>query len=154
LYALKKQYYPFSRIIYLSIVTRKITSDGFNFKPVVYEVDSTREVYFIANRTGYTGIYRKDLDKSSPEELPIQVIQGEQSDEFEAFHPFRSKIDISKDGVLAFVTKSGGSDALHLYDVNRDRIVETFRFGTGQHRFSFAPVAGWKRIVFLDRPVG
>ncbi|MBM2840568.1 MAG: hypothetical protein HW412_1096, partial [Bacteroidetes bacterium] len=38
------------------------------------------------------------------------------------------RIDISKNGILAFVTKSGENDALHLYDVRKDEIVETFRF--------------------------
>ncbi len=149
LYALKKQYYPLlADHDAPSIVTRKITSDGFNFKPVVFEVDSMRELYFIANRTGYTGIYKKNLDSKDPEESPVQVIEGEQSDEFEAFHPFRSKIDISRYGVLAFVTKSGESDALHLYDVVDGRIVETFRFKGLVSIGSTSWAPDGKRLVF------
>ena len=37
-------------------------------------------------------------------------------------------MDISRSGVLAFVTKSGESDALHLYDVQKEKIVDTYHF--------------------------
>ncbi len=129
LYALKKQYYPLlGNYDQASRVTVNVVRGGFNAKPVVFEHDSTREVFFIGNQTGYTGIYRKKLDETDPEASATSVIEGEKSDEFEAFHPFRSGMDISKNGVLAFVTKSGENDALHLYDVAMDTIVQTFRF--------------------------
>ena len=129
LYALKKQYYPlYATSDAPGNVTINIVKDGFNFKPVVFEHDSVRDVYFISNRTGYTGIYVKDLDDKNPKESGESVIEGEQTNELEAFHPFRSKIDISKDGILAFVTKSGENDALHLFDVRKDEIVQTFQF--------------------------
>ncbi len=131
LYALKKQYYPLlAENDAPSSVTHNLVKDGFNSKPVVFEIDSTREVFFIGNRTGYTGIYKKNLDDSDPKASEVQVVEGEQSDEFEAFHPFRSRIDVSNYGVLAFVTKSGENDALHLYDVVTNEIVQTFRFNS------------------------
>jgi len=149
LYALKKEYYPLlADHDSPSIVTRKVTDAGFNFKPVVFEFDSTRDVYFISNRTGYTGIYKKNLDSKDPDESATQVIEGEQSDEFEAFHPFRSKIDISRFGVLAFVTKSGENDALHLYDVVSSRIMETFRFRGLVSIGSTSWAPDGKRLVF------
>jgi len=129
LYALKKQYYPLLATHDApSRVTRNLVNEGFNSKPVVFEYDTTREVYFISNRTGYTGIYKRDLDNLDPKESGTVVLEGEKSDELEAFHPFRSRIDVSKIGLLAFVTKSGEQDVLHLYDVLAERIVKTFRF--------------------------
>lgn len=128
LYALKKQYYPLlATSDQPSGVTLNIAKEGFNAKPVVFERDSIREVYFIGNQTGYTGIYKKTLDGDRSESA-TNVIQGEKSDEFEAFHPFRTKMDVSRGGVLAFVTKSGENDVLHLYDLAREEIIETFRF--------------------------
>ena len=53
---------------------------------------------------------------------------GERTDEFESFHPFQSKLSISKKGLLAFVTKSGESDALHVYDVTKNSVIETYQF--------------------------
>lgn len=131
LYALKKQYFPlYATNDAPGNVTVSVMREGFNFKPVVFEHDSLRDVYFIANRTGYTGIYRKDLDSKSPGANAENVVDGEQTDELEAFHPFRSRIDISKDGRLAFVTKSGETDALHVFDVQKGEIVQTFQFKT------------------------
>ena len=129
LYSLKKEVYPLlATQDQPSHVTRKVASEGFNAKPVVFEHDSTRDVYFIGNRTGYTGIFRKNLDDPNPESGAENVIEGEQTDDFEAFHPFRSRIDISRTGHLAFVTKSGEHDALHMYDVRKDELITTFRF--------------------------
>jgi hypothetical protein len=129
LYALKKQYYPLlANHDAPSRVTRNLVNEGFNSKPVVFEYDTTRETYFISNRTGYTGIYKRNLDNPDPKESGDVVLEGEKSDELEAFHPFRGRMDVSKIGLLAFVTKSGEQDVLHLYDVLTDRIVKTFRF--------------------------
>ncbi|MBI3788849.1 MAG: PD40 domain-containing protein, partial [Ignavibacteriales bacterium] len=127
LYYLKKRYYPIMRQEDLpSGVTKNIIDVGFNSKPVFYKHNGKREVYFIGNHIGYTNIYRADLDAEKPE--PKVVIEGEKTDEFEAFHLFQSKLDISKDGLLAFVTKSGETDALHVYNINEDKLQETFRF--------------------------
>ncbi len=129
LYSLKKEYYPLlKKFDSPGQVTRKITKEGFNSKPVVFEHDSVRTVYFIGNRTGYTSIYAKSLDADEGTPGDTLIVEGENSDEFEAFHPFRSKIDISKTGILAFVTKSGENDALHLLDTRTRSITRTFRF--------------------------
>lgn len=129
LYSLKKEYFPL--LAYRdapSRVTKNVVSEGFNFKPVVYEHDSTRDVYFVANRTGYTGVYRKNLDEKDPAVEPENIIEGEKTDKFEAFHPFRSRIDVSRNGILAFVTKRGENDALHLYDIAKSEVTATFQF--------------------------
>jgi len=127
LYSLKKRYYPHLTDEDLpDNVTQNIVDEGFNAKPVVDVRDSVRGVYFIGNHRGYTSIYRVDPDKEKPEaEL---ILEGEQSSELEAFHPFQSKLAVSRDGVMAFVTKSGETDVLHLYDLKQRTIHETLRF--------------------------
>ncbi len=147
LYYLKKRYYPVMAEYDLpSGVTKNIVDVGFNSKPVFYKNDKKREVYFIGNHTGYTNVYRIDLDEEKAD--PEVVVEGEKSDEFEAFHIFQSKLGMSANGVLAFVTKSGENDALHLYDVRTDKLVETIRFKSLVMLSSptFAP--GGKRIAF------
>ncbi len=165
LYALKKQYYPlYASEDSPSRAALPVIVDGFNSKPVVFEHDSVREVYFIGNKTGYSGIYKKYLDPRIPAEAfaagggmnqhawaqePAEnIIEGERTDEFEAFHLLRGKIDVSKEGTLAFVTKSGENDALHLYDVRKNELLETIRFKTlvSIGSASWAPDA--QRIVF------
>jgi hypothetical protein len=123
-YSLKKKCYPLLSLSdQPSIVSEPVVTEGFNSNPVFYRRDGKPEVFFIGNYTGYTSIYRKEL--GNREARPVTVIEGEKSNEFEAFHFFQSKIDISKSGILAFVTKSGETDALHLYNVNEDRLVRT-----------------------------
>lgn len=131
LYALKKKYYPvLSGSDFTSYASTAVVKKGFNTKPVFYKNGAVREVYFIANYTGYTSIYKTLLDPEKEDETqePQLVLQGEKSDEFEAFHVFQSKLDIAKDGVLAFVTKKGESDAIHLYDVKEKRLIRTLQF--------------------------
>ncbi|MBI1805965.1 MAG: PD40 domain-containing protein [Ignavibacteria bacterium] len=126
-YALKKKYYPLlASSDQPSAVSQQIISEGFNSKPVVYKNGDKKEIYFIGNHTGYTSIFH--VPYGMPKEKPETVIEGEKTDEFEAFHLFQSKLDISPSGILAFVTKSGENDALHLYDLKNNRIVETLRF--------------------------
>lgn len=127
MYYLKKRYYPLMSDSDLpSGVTRNIVDEGFNSKPVFFAHEGKRELYYIGNYTGYTSVYRVDLDKEKPE--PEVVIKGETSDEFEAFHPFQSKLAVSGKGILAFVTKSGENDVLHLYDIPQKKLAETIRF--------------------------
>lgn len=127
-YALKKKYYPLlGSLDQPSAVTKAIVTEGFNSKPVYYHHGDRKELYFIGNHTGYTSIFRVSTD-SGADRHPATVIEGEKTDEFEAFHIFQSRLDISADGILAFVTKSGENDALHLYDLNEEKIIETCHF--------------------------
>jgi len=126
-YGMKKKYYPIlAEYDQPSGASKAIVTTGFNAKPVFFTKGKKRFIYFIGNQTGYTGVWRKNLNEPLSE--PELVIEGEKTDEFEAFHLFQSKMDISKDGVLAFVTKSGENDALHLYDTEQRTIIQTLRF--------------------------
>ncbi len=130
LYAFKKKYYPvLAKSDFTGRISTPIVSKGFNTKPVFFKNDTVREVYFIGNHTGYTSIYKMNLDGATEDEKkPELVIQGEKSNDFEAFHVFQSKMDISPNGVLAFVTKKGETDALHLYDVRENELRQSFQF--------------------------
>ncbi len=127
LYALKKTYYPLlASHDEPSGVSAPLVTDGFNSKPVYYNNRGRREIYYIGNENGYTSIYRKILDTARSK--TTLVVEGEKVDELEAFHLFQSKLDISRNGLLAFVTKSGEHDALHIYDVVSEKLIATYRF--------------------------
>jgi len=127
IYALKKKYYPLlASSDEPSGSSVPIVTEGFNSKPAYFHDARRKEIYFIGNRTGYTSIFRHAVD--SVREHQSIVIEGEKTDEFEAFHLFQSKLDISRDGILAFVTKSGENDALHLYDINAGAVIATYHF--------------------------
>lgn len=149
LYALKKRYYPLlAEFDSPSHAARKVTEEGFNAKPIVYERDSLRTVLFIGNRTGYTSIYARPLDEQDLKSPDTLLIEGERTDELEAFHPFRSRIDVSKAGLLAFVTKSGENDVLHIYSLDSREIVRTFRFNSIVSIGSTSWAPDGKRIAF------
>ena len=128
---LKAQYYPNLKDIEVpSLVAGGVATQGFSAKPHYYRFgDGTRRVYFVGNRTGYTNVYQVTVDTLyRPVSEPEVLISGERNDRFEAFHLFESRIDISPQGKLAFVTKSGGHDVIHVYDLEADDLEATYRF--------------------------
>jgi hypothetical protein len=127
LYHLKREYYPdLIENESPGQTTENVFSESFYaHKPTFTNVNGRDEVYFIANRTGYTSIYKVPLNRRSNFEL---VIEGENKDEFEQFHYFRTGIDVSKNGQLAFVTQKGDRDALHIYNTRSEKIIADYSF--------------------------
>ena len=126
LYYLEKQYYPqLKDLDNPSQVTENIHTESFAHKPTYYSGDGKKEIYYIGNKTGYTGIYKIAVNSR---EGPEQVLEGESSDEFEEFHFFRTGIDVSKNGKLLFITQQGNEDALHLYDTKTNKIITDYSF--------------------------
>jgi WD40 repeat protein len=129
LYALKKKYYPLlASSDYAAQSARMLVKDGFNSKPIFYDNNGVREIYFIGNYTGYTSIYKIRLDSTKAEQKPQLVVAGERSEEYEAFHLFQSKLSVSHDGRLAFVTKSGEADALHIWNIKTHSEIASYQF--------------------------
>jgi dipeptidyl aminopeptidase/acylaminoacyl peptidase len=122
---LRKRYYPLVETHDApSDAAESIVPSGFNAKPVYHRSGDSTYVIFLANRTGYSGVYRKSLQGGEVRLL----IEGEKTDAFEAFHLLGSRMSVSQDGMLAFVTKSGETDVLHLYDVEADVLRTTLAF--------------------------
>jgi hypothetical protein len=127
LYHLKKKYYPLmADSDHPSRISEKIITDGYNATPVFTEINGKPEVYFVGNHTGYTSLFRLNLDEEN--QVPTVVIKGERSGIFESVRIFENSIHISRQGILAFVTKSGESDVVHLYDIKSNIRVKTLRF--------------------------
>ncbi len=128
---LKDQYFPLIEDVELpSLIAGGVATKGFNAKPAFYQhADGTRKVYFVGNKTGYSNVYEVTLDEDyRPLDEPEVLIRGERDQRFEAFHLFESRLSVSPDGKLAFVTKSGGHDVIHVYDLDRDEMGPTYRF--------------------------
>ena len=141
-YALKKQVLPrMGEGDMPGRVAEKLTPEGMNLKPAVVPVspDSMGEAVrgrggergsgssppshfvFLSNRTGYANIYQQQVQPNTDGEKadPERVVKGERTAEFESLHLFRSKLGVSRDGRLAFVSKSGEQDALYVWDLER-----------------------------------
>ncbi len=95
-------------------------------KPVVWTPpgDSTPEVLYLSPRTGYTDIYAVPLRGGSAH----TVVQGERTAEFESFHPFASRLDVSPAGVVVFSSQYQDRDALFFYDLVARRVVGRYQF--------------------------
>ncbi|HED37482.1 MAG TPA: hypothetical protein ENI76_04450, partial [Ignavibacteria bacterium] len=108
--------------------SKRLTDFGFNFSPVFFKVGKKDFLYFVANRDGYSSLYRLQIHTGNRKIVkPELVLQGEKSEKFEAFHLFQSAIDVSKEGIISFVTKSGATDVIHFYSINEKRVFKTFR---------------------------
>ena len=131
LYSLKKKYYPhLAKDDFSSKISETIIREGYNFKPAYYKNNGENHIVYVANKTGYSSIYRSPL-------IPLKILQkdnsqilikGGKTSDFETFHLFSSKIDVNKNGILAFVSKSGENDALYLYDINEKIIKAKYYF--------------------------
>lgn len=128
-YHLKKKYFPlYSDRVPQNIFAKQLTDFGFNFSPVLFKQDNKSFIYFIANRTGFSSIYRLELDKNLKSvNDPELILKAEQTQDLEAFHLFQSSIDVSKDGLLAFGIKSGATDVIHFLSLKNNQIVRTFQ---------------------------
>ncbi|MEM1041976.1 MAG: BamA/TamA family outer membrane protein [Bacteroidota bacterium] len=113
-----------------TLVSDAVAARGFNGKPTFFRhADGRREIAFVANRDGYTSLYAVEVDAAgTPTAEPRVLVRGERNARFEAFHFFESQLDVSGSGQLAFVTKSGDADVVHVYDLARDQMGETYRF--------------------------
>lgn len=101
--------------------TPVVTKGRFNFTPaVVPSLESDREarLCFLSLTSGYTTIYSADL-LGTNREIDDEVVGGRSGD-YESFHALQSMIDVSSGGLLAFVAKSGASDALYIHDLDED----------------------------------
>jgi hypothetical protein len=129
LFYLKKKFYPlFAEKVPIEHSSKRLTNFGFNFSPAYYKSNEKEFIYFTANRDGYSSIYRLPLLNENYEDVtPELILRGEKSEQLEAFHLFQSTIDISADGILSFVTKSGETDVIHFYSIEKKKIVKSYR---------------------------
>ena len=128
---LRAQYYPTLDDAQVpSLVAGAVAAEGFTAKPVFYRFgDGTRTVYYVGNRTGYSNVFQVEVDSLyRPLGDPEVLVSGERNDRFEHFHLFESRLSISPGGKLAFVTKSGERDVIHVYDLEADAMGPTYGF--------------------------
>lgn len=152
-YYLMKKYFPVVAENDLpGFTARKLTDFGFNFSPVIYNSEEGEWLIFLANRDGYSSIYKLKIEDKKFLK-PELIIQGEKTDEFESLHLFRSSIDVSKNGLIVFASKSSGKDRLNFYDLNQNKIVLSKSFenilSISNPKFS----TNGKKVVFsgIDR---
>jgi len=95
-------------------------------KPAVWTPpgDSTPEVLYLSPASGYMNVYAAPLSGGSPR----TVVEGERTAQFESFHAFQSRLDVSRRGVLAFTSQYQDRDALVLWDLQTRKLVGRYQF--------------------------
>jgi hypothetical protein len=153
----RSQYYPvLASAAPGSLSSLRLTDRGFSGKPVGYITErGSPAVAFLGNRRGHTNIYSisfADADANGTVEPEI-LVRGERGPRFEAFHAFESRMDVSRDGRLAFVTQSGGSDVIHVYELHTRVLSATYRPDGMVAAYSPAWDPHGRRLVFtgIDR---
>ncbi len=145
-HAMRRRYYPLvTEQRPLALDARRLARQA--IKPAVWvppEDTAHPLVVYLSPRSGYTDVYAVPLAGGREETL----VQGERSPQFESFHAFDSRIDVSREGILAFASKFMDRDALVLWDLRARRMVGRYQFPDLVSILSpaFAPDA--RRVVF------
>ncbi len=158
--AMRRRYYGFvTRQEPLEVSATRIAALA--VKPALWTPpgDTVPQVLYLSPRTGYTNVYAAPLGGGKSR----IVVQGERSAEFESFHAFDSRLDVSRRGVLAFTSRFQDRDALVLWDLARGAIVGRYQFPEivsilspcwspdGERvAFSGLSVAGYSDLYLLD----
>lgn len=124
-YDMRRRFYPsVTAQRPLELDARRIASLA--VKPAVWTApgDTAPQVLYLSPRTGYTNIYAAPLTGGKAR----IAVKGERSAEFESFHPFESRLDVSPAGVVAFASKYLDRDALVFWDLKQERIVGRYQF--------------------------
>lgn len=129
-FELKRKYYPLYETKFPHLIkSKKLTENGFTFSPNVFSHDNEKYIIYIGNYNGYTSLYKIKINNDSKElEEPELLIKGEIDSRFESFHAMDNSLDVSKNGIAAFVTKSGQNDAIHIYSLIDNKIISKLDF--------------------------
>jgi hypothetical protein len=130
-YDLKRRYYPdVQGNEPLDLGAKPLAvKGGANFQPTVPPAGSPLPpdtYYFLSPRNGFMTLYSGST-RGREREVKT-VIRGERSPEFESFHGFDSRIAVSKEGVLALVSKYHERDGLFLFDLREQRLLGKWQF--------------------------
>ncbi|MGB8656759.1 MAG: hypothetical protein WCE90_03130 [Candidatus Zixiibacteriota bacterium] len=126
-YSLRKKYFPQIQTEDLpDRVSTQLTFDGINIKPEPVLLSGQQSVVFKSNRLGYSSINL--MSSEGEKKKSVTLIKGERSPRFESLHLMKSKIGVSKDGKIAFVSKSNEKDVLYVYDIPQRKITNQRKF--------------------------
>ncbi len=152
-FALKQRYFPaVAAAVPSAFASTKLTADGgADFKPLplpagLPELDG--HFAFLSPRNGFTNIYTAAADEKRPEQDVRVLVSGEQRPEFESFHAYRSRMDVSTDGLLLFSAKHHGQDAINVFSIAGRRVVARYAFDNLIGLTSPAWAGDTRRLVF------
>ncbi|MBD3335801.1 MAG: hypothetical protein GF355_09820, partial [Candidatus Eisenbacteria bacterium] len=105
-----------------------LTESGLDFKPAPVPAGPSAladHFVFISVRTGYSNIYAAPLEGEGE---VVKLVEGQRRPEFESFHAFSSRMDVSRQGELAFISKHDEKDALFTLDLETRELTGRYGF--------------------------
>ena len=123
--AMRRRYYPsVDSLAPLTVLGRKVAELAVKPTFLPDTNGGAGQVAYVSPANGYVTIYRRGLDSG---EVRTVVTAGRRA-EMESFHPFDSKMDASRPGLLLFVTRHGDRDALVVWDLERSETRGRYQF--------------------------
>lgn len=126
---MRQRYYPdVLRAQPIQHEARQVTEWGMELQPtpVPVGVEGFENAFvFISPQSGYTSIYAATLDGIGE---PRLLLQGQRSQGLLSFHAFRSRMDVSPQGLLCFSSHAGDRDILVAYDLVKEEVVQRWSF--------------------------
>ena len=121
---MRRRYYPsVAAGEPLALTARVLTKLA--IKPAVYAAgDSAGGILYFSPSTGYTNIYAQSFAGGRAR----AVVKGERTAEFESFHFFESRLDVSPAGVVVFSSKYLDRDAVFFWSLARQQVVGRYQF--------------------------
>src|SRR6476661_4977104 len=126
--AMRRQYYPsVDSLAPLNVLGTEIAKLGVKATamPDTGGDDTPGEIAYLSPSSGYVSIYRQSIE---PGGKAHAIVTGGRSPELESFHPFESRMDASRRGLLLFTARYGDRDALIVWDIERRRLAGRYQF--------------------------
>ncbi|MGH7515677.1 MAG: hypothetical protein ACREOQ_22495, partial [Gemmatimonadales bacterium] len=126
--AMRRQYYPsVDSLAPLSVLGTEIAKLGVKATalPDTGGDDSPGQIAYLSPASGYVSIYTKAIERGGKSHA---IVTGGRSPELESFHPFESRMDASRKGLLLFTARYGDRDALIVWNIERRRMAGRYQF--------------------------
>jgi len=123
--AMRRAYYPVAgEREPLTVSGRLVAAQA--VKPAAIELaNGDVRVLYASPVDGYETIYQRSLDQPKQKHT---LLVGGRSAALEAFHPFDSRVDPSRAGLLLLAARRNDRDALVIYDLRQRKVVGRYQF--------------------------
>ena len=123
--AMRRRYYPsVDSLAPLSVLGREVARLAVKPTFLPDTNGGGGQVAYLSPATGYVSIYRRGLDSGGTR----TIVTGGRSATMESFHPFDSKMDASRAGLLLFTARYGDRDALMVWDLEKNKLRGRYQF--------------------------
>ena len=123
--AMRRKYYPsVDSLAPLSVLGREVAKLAVKPTFLPDTNGGSGGVLYVSPALGYVTIYNRSLDGGHAR----TVVTGGRTAEMESFHPFDSKMDASREGLLLFVARYGDRDALIIWDLEDGKVRGRYQF--------------------------